>query len=88
MDIRLERPNYNIHKKMTTPTLTNKELEVVRLLCHQLTSIEISEKMGISPRTVEQHLSHVRDKLNVQNSLGIAVYAIKHRLIKLENSNI
>lgn len=46
-------------------TLTERELEVARLVAQGLVSRTIAERLGISPRTAELHRSHVMKKLSV-----------------------
>lgn len=47
--------------------LTRREAEVAALLCTRLTVPEIATKLMISPRTVEAHVAHMFEKLNVCN---------------------
>lgn len=85
LDSVLKIPDFNPHRKIIKPHLSTKELEVVKWLCKRLHAKEIAKQMKISSRTVEQHKAHIQDKLNVENSLGIVLYAIKHRLVKLDD---
>lgn len=71
----------NHYKKIAKPSITGKELEIIKLLCEELTAKEIAERLFISPRTVEQHKLNIQEKLGVKNAIGIVVYALKHRLI-------
>lgn len=75
---------YNPYKKVAGNILTKRELQVLELICQQLTAREIAEKLEISHRTVEQHKLHLQDKFNVRNSNGIVAYAIKHRIVKIK----
>ena len=74
----LQRNNY---KKVSRPNITDKELEIIKLLCEELTAKEIAERLFISPRTVEQHKLNIQEKLQVKNAIGIVVFALKHRLV-------
>lgn len=78
-------PNKNGTKKPQVETsLTERELEVVRLLCKGLDQQEIAEKLFISPRTVDAHKANIMSKLEVKNTTGIILHAIKSHVIKLE----
>lgn len=66
----------------TNESLTNREIEVTRLICEGLSSKMISEKLFISVNTVETHRKNILLKLNVKNSLGIMKYAMKNNLLK------
>ena len=58
--------------------LSEKEKEVLQLICQELTAAEIAEKVFLSPRTVEGIRSTLLDKIGVRNTVGLVVYAIKH----------
>jgi DNA-binding CsgD family transcriptional regulator len=51
----------------TFPRLSRRETEIAAFVCQGLTSAEIATRLIISRRTVEAHLSHVFDKLEVRN---------------------
>lgn len=71
---------FNPNKKKKKIEFTVREKEVIALICKQLTNKEIAEALFISPRTVEGHRLKIQEKLEVRNSIGIAVYAIKNGL--------
>ena len=48
-----------------------RELEVGRLVAEGLTSVEIGERLCISPRTVEKHRANLMDKLGVGNAAAL-----------------
>lgn len=64
--------------------LTKRELEILQLLCEQLTSTEIAQKLFISKRTVEGHRNNLLSKLNCRNIAGLVVYAIQNQLVKIK----
>ena len=49
------------------PALTPREKQVMQLSANGLTSVEIAEKLGMSARTVNQHVDNVADKLGTRN---------------------
>lgn len=61
--------------------LTEREIDIIRLLTNELSSIEIAEKLFIAPKTVETHRHNILKKLNVKNTVGIIKYAIKNGLV-------
>jgi len=61
--------------------LGQRELEVLRLVSEGLTDDEISEKLYISARTVQAHLSRVRDKTGVRRRSQLARWATEHALL-------
>jgi DNA-binding NarL/FixJ family response regulator len=62
-------------------SLTEREKKVLTLVTRELSTIEIADKMNISPHTVESYRKKLLKKLNVKNSVGLAMYAIKNKLV-------
>lgn len=60
--------------------LTEREIGVLRLVAEGLSNKQIGEGLGISARTVENHLSNILRKLNVNFRLQAALYAIREGL--------
>lgn len=61
--------------------VTERELEVLKLLAQELTSKQIAEKLFISERTVETHRKNLMRKTGASNAIGLVRYAYSHRLI-------
>ncbi|MGB1216406.1 MAG: response regulator transcription factor, partial [Saprospiraceae bacterium] len=68
-------------KKMSNEKLSNRELEVLQLICDELTTKEIAGKLFISPRTVEGHRNRILEKTQSKNTAGLVIYAIEHNII-------
>lgn len=60
----------------TEDELSEREKDVVKLICQELTNNEIGEKLFISPRTVESHRQRILEKIGAKNTVGIVIYAI------------
>lgn len=67
--------------KLTEP-LSDKEYEVLNLVCEGMTSKEIGEKLFISSRTVETRKNSLMEKFNVQTTGKLIAIALKHKIIK------
>jgi len=65
--------------------LTKREAEVLKLICAQCTTNDIAEQLFISPRTVEGHRNNLLLKTEAKNVAGLVIYAIKNKLICLED---
>ena len=57
--------------------LTRRELEVAQLVAEGLTSREISTRLYLSERTVQNHVQHILTKLNLSNRSQIAVWVTR-----------
>jgi len=53
-------------------TLSNRELEVLEMIGHGMTTRQIARKLDISPRTVETHRKKIKTKLNLANSAQLS----------------
>jgi DNA-binding NarL/FixJ family response regulator len=60
--------------------LTERELEVLRLLAAGLTKKQIASELFISPSTVHTHTVHVYAKCEVSTRAGLAMFAMRHGL--------
>jgi len=67
--------------------LTNREREVLELICQQYSTNEISQKLFISSRTVEGHRNNLLLKTESKNIAGLVVYAIQNKIVVLDNFN-
>lgn len=63
--------------------LSKREIEVLRLLCAELTNVEIGERLCLSPRTVETYRRTMMEKVGARNSVGLVLYALRKRIIDL-----
>jgi DNA-binding NarL/FixJ family response regulator len=64
-------------------TLTQREREVIALICEGLSNKSIGERLHISETTVRHHLTSIFDKLGVTNRLELVIYAYRHGLARL-----
>ncbi|MBO3698068.1 response regulator transcription factor [Roseivirga sp. E12] len=63
--------------------ISERELEVLELICQEYTTREIAEKLFISHRTAEGHRKNLIEKLGVKNTAGLIVKAIKEGVIEI-----
>jgi DNA-binding NarL/FixJ family response regulator len=62
------------------PLLADREQEVLRLVADGHTDKEISERLYISPRTVQNHLTHIRRKTGLRRRPELTRWALEHAL--------
>jgi DNA-binding NarL/FixJ family response regulator len=63
------------------PKLTRREHDVLVAISEELTTQQISEKLFISPKTVETHRMNIMSKLGAKNSVGIIKIALEKHLL-------
>ena len=61
--------------------ITDREKEIIRHIIDQKSNFEIAEELNISKRTVETHRKNIMLKLDVKNSIGIAVKCIENKIL-------
>ncbi len=61
--------------------LTDREKEIAKLICQELSYKEIATKLEISTRTVETHKNNILEKIGATKVTGIVVYATKKRWV-------
>jgi DNA-binding NarL/FixJ family response regulator len=64
------------------PVLTEREIEIVRLIAEGLINREIAERLGISVKTVDTHRGNIMEKLNVHNTAELIKYAIRKGIVQ------
>ncbi len=69
-------------KSLTYPAgLTAREVEVLRLVAQGLTDTQVAERLIISPRTVNTHLTSIYNKLGVGSRTAATRFAVEHELV-------
>ncbi|PCH49876.1 MAG: hypothetical protein COC22_06190 [Flavobacteriaceae bacterium] len=84
LDKKDSKSKYNLTNKIKltgeTP-LTNRELEIVKLIIKEYSNQKIADKLFISIRTVETHRKHIMEKLHAKSVVGLVHYAIQNGLL-------
>ncbi|HDR52212.1 MAG TPA: response regulator transcription factor [Mariniphaga anaerophila] len=62
---------------------TEREMDVLKLICSELTTPEIAEKLNLSARTVDGYRQRLLEKSGARNTAGLVIYALKNKLISL-----
>lgn len=73
----------NEYPKVNPYLLSEREKEVLRLICKQYTNKEIADKLFISERTVEGHRNNMIAKTESKNIVGLILWGIKNQLVEL-----
>ncbi|RYY37188.1 MAG: response regulator transcription factor [Sphingobacteriaceae bacterium] len=60
--------------------LTDRELQLVKLICKEYSNAEIAKELYLSVRTVEGHRNNLIQKIGCRNTAGVVLFAVKHKL--------
>jgi len=63
-------------------TLSEREIEIIKLISDGLTNKEIADTIFLSTHTVNTHRKNIMNKLGIKNTAGIVIYAVKENIIK------
>ncbi len=74
---------FNPYKKKEVISFTEREHEIIHLISEELTNKQIADRLFVSVRTVEGNRAAIMTKMNVTNTVGILIYAIKNKLVKI-----
>ena len=67
--------------KKAVSNLTERELEVLKLVAKECSTSQIADQLHISVNTVETYRKNLLKKINVKNAVGLALYAVKYKII-------
>jgi len=71
------------HRTAAWPAgLSDREVEILRLLCRGGTNKELAQLLKISPKTVGHHVSHIYDKIGVSTRAGATLFAVEQDLLQ------
>lgn len=80
-----EKKNAKSKPAKKTVSITRREMDIIRLACQELSSIEIAENLHINVRTVESHRKRMIAKTNTKNFIGVILYALRNQLLVLDS---
>ncbi|NVK53328.1 MAG: response regulator transcription factor [Flavobacteriaceae bacterium] len=75
------RPDATPEDASLISELTDREIEVLKLVASEYSTPEIADQLLISTNTVETYRKKLLKKLKVKNAVGLAMFAVKHRMI-------
>jgi DNA-binding CsgD family transcriptional regulator len=69
-------------KASSDPLLSEREKEILLLVCKGLSTLQITTLLGLSKRTGDSHRANIRAKTGCRNAASLVAYAIRERLVK------
>lgn len=62
--------------------LTDREMQLLHLICKEYSNAEIADQLYLSVRTIEGHRNNLITKIGCRNTAGVVLFAVKHHLFK------
>jgi DNA-binding NarL/FixJ family response regulator len=69
--------------QMPTPKLTDREMEVLRLVAQGMNNRDIAKALFISENTVKNHIRNILEKLHLHSRMEAVVYAVREKMIEI-----
>jgi len=63
--------------------LSEREVEIIGLICQGLSNAEIADKLFLSKRTVEKYRANILNKTNAKNTASLVIFAIKNNIVEV-----
>ncbi len=75
------KSKFDPQKKKIATLFTDREKEIIRLICLQCTAQEIGDRLFLSKRTVEGYRTRILEKMDARNTAGVVVFALRQGMI-------
>ena len=69
--------------QMPTPRLTDREMEVLKLVAQGMNNRDIAKQLFISENTVKNHIRNILEKLHLHSRMEAVVYAVREKMIEI-----
>ena len=74
-------------QQVPAPRLTEREMEVLRLVAKGLNNRDIAKQLFISENTVKNHIRNILEKLQLHSRMEAVIYAVKERLLDIRDED-
>lgn len=72
-----------LEKQLSGIELSEREDQVLKLICEELTAAEIADRLSLSTRTVEGYKRNLLEKTKTRNMAGLVIFAMKNNLVQV-----
>lgn len=79
----IEENRFRHNKMIPVVVFSEREKQVMQLICEELTTKEIAARLNLSQRTIDSYRDSLQQKTETKNAVGLIVYAIKHGLVSI-----
>lgn len=70
-------------KKDVTEDFSDRELEILKLVCENLSNEQIAERINLSYDTIKWHRANILSKTGCKNAVGLLLYSLKNKIIEI-----
>ena len=71
-------------RQLPAPRLTDREMEVLRLVAQGMNNRDIAKQLVISENTVKNHIRNILEKLHLHSRMEAVVYAVREKLLEIK----
>ena len=71
-------------RQKNVASFSDREIEIINLVCKDYSNKMIAEKLALSSRTVEAHRTRIMEKMEVKSVAGLVAYAFSHGISVIE----
>ena len=79
-----KQSEYNLNDNIDNPDLTDREIQILRMLVSELSTKVIADKLNVSVRTVDTHRENIKKKLNASSLISLVKAAIKYGYVEIK----
>lgn len=79
----LAKSNHNKQKKEVKINFTDKEIEIIKMICGEKSTKEIAQQLFLSVRTVEKYRERIQEKIDAKNMVGVVLYAVRNGIYSI-----
>jgi DNA-binding NarL/FixJ family response regulator len=79
----IAKSSFNPYKKNNKLQFSEREIQIIKLICEQYANKEIAAMLNLSVRTIEGYREKIQEKAKARNSAGIVIFAIKNQIHKI-----
>lgn len=81
--IMIGQSRFDPYKEIQKPEFSQREIDIITMICQEASNKEIALKLFLSIRTIEGYREKIQEKIKAKNAAGIVIYAIKTGIYKI-----
>jgi DNA-binding NarL/FixJ family response regulator len=81
----IAKSSFDPYTQTVVQIFSQVEKKIIMLICHDLSSSEIGIQLFMGKKNIDLHRIRILKKMKVKTSAGVAIYALKHKLVSLDD---